>query len=192
MNKTTLFLSSLLLCAFYLSAQTAKQGFDNKAEDNWAYTSNIPFYSQSNNSDIWGNQSNPNGRIPGPFSGSDFLAGRDLDNPYSEQFLQTDSPEHILTFETINIGGLPAELSFNRRHLARIGDCLLKNKVLSFSRVLANNLELFMKRFETPRPTLRILNFLVFDHIGGLNTLLHTLFNKGTVNLRQACFCRNL
>ena len=38
-----------------------------------------------------------------------------------------------------------------------------------------------MKRFETPRPTLRTINFLLFDHIGGLNTLLHTLFNKGTV-----------
>ena len=38
-----------------------------------------------------------------------------------------------------------------------------------------------MKRFETPRPTLKTINFLLFDHIGGLNTLLHTLFNKGTV-----------
>ena len=39
----------------------------------------------------------------------------------------------------------------------------------------------FLKRFETPRPTLKTINFLLFDHIGGLNTLLHTLFNKGTV-----------
>lgn len=39
----------------------------------------------------------------------------------------------------------------------------------------------FLKRFETPRPTLRTLNFLLFDHIGGLNTLFHTLYNKGTV-----------
>ena len=38
-----------------------------------------------------------------------------------------------------------------------------------------------MQRFETPRPTLKTINFLLFDHIGGLNTLLHTLFNKGTV-----------
>ena len=38
-----------------------------------------------------------------------------------------------------------------------------------------------MKRFETPRPTLKTINFLLFDHIGGLNTLFHTLFNKGTV-----------
>ena len=38
-----------------------------------------------------------------------------------------------------------------------------------------------MQRFETPRPALKTLNFLLFDHIGGINTLLHTLFNKGTV-----------
>ena len=39
----------------------------------------------------------------------------------------------------------------------------------------------FLRRFETPRPTLRTLSFLLFDHIGGLNTLLHTLYNKGVV-----------
>ena len=39
----------------------------------------------------------------------------------------------------------------------------------------------FVVRFRTPRPALRTLNFLLFDHIGGINTLLHTLFNKGVV-----------
>jgi long-chain acyl-CoA synthetase len=48
-------------------------------------------------------------------------------------------------------------------------------------KAILHDLTLFMKRFETPRPTLRTINFLLFDHIGGLNTLLHTLFNKGTV-----------
>lgn len=48
-------------------------------------------------------------------------------------------------------------------------------------KAILHDLTLFLKRFETPRPTLRTLNFLLFDHIGGLNTLLHTLFNQGTV-----------
>ena len=48
-------------------------------------------------------------------------------------------------------------------------------------KAILHDLSLFMKRFETPRPTLKTINFLLFDHIGGLNTLLHTLFNKGTV-----------
>jgi len=47
-------------------------------------------------------------------------------------------------------------------------------------KAILHDLTLFMQRFETPRPTLKAINFLLFDHIGGLNTLLHTLFNKGT------------
>jgi long-chain acyl-CoA synthetase len=48
-------------------------------------------------------------------------------------------------------------------------------------KAVLHDLTFFMERFETPRPTLKTINFLLFDHIGGLNTLLHTLFNKGTV-----------
>lgn len=48
-------------------------------------------------------------------------------------------------------------------------------------KAILHDLTLFMQRFETARPGLRTINFLLFDHIGGLNTLLHTLFNKGTV-----------
>ncbi|MCL0044436.1 acyl--CoA ligase, partial [Dehalococcoidia bacterium] len=48
-------------------------------------------------------------------------------------------------------------------------------------KAILHDLTLFLRRFETPRPTLRTINFLLFDHIGGLNTLLHTLFNKGVV-----------
>ena len=48
-------------------------------------------------------------------------------------------------------------------------------------KAILHDLTQFMQRFETPRPTLKTINFLLFDHIGGLNTLLHTLFNKGTV-----------
>jgi long-chain acyl-CoA synthetase len=48
-------------------------------------------------------------------------------------------------------------------------------------KAILHDLALFLKKFETPRPTLRTINFLLFDHIGGINTLLHTLFNKGVV-----------
>lgn len=48
-------------------------------------------------------------------------------------------------------------------------------------KAILHNLDLFLRRFETPRPTLKTINFLLFDHIGGINTLLHTLFNKGVV-----------
>src|SRR5215467_7815756 len=39
----------------------------------------------------------------------------------------------------------------------------------------------FLARYRTSRPTLRTLNFLLFDHIGGINTFFHTIFNGGQV-----------
>lgn len=48
-------------------------------------------------------------------------------------------------------------------------------------KAILHDFQVFLKRFETPRPTLRTLSFLRFDHIGGLNTLFHTLFNRGVV-----------
>jgi acyl-CoA synthetase (AMP-forming)/AMP-acid ligase II len=53
-------------------------------------------------------------------------------------------------------------------------------------KAILHDLTLFLKRFETPRPALTTLNFLLFDHIGGINTLLHTLFNRGVVVAPEA------
>ncbi|MDR1945833.1 MAG: AMP-binding protein [Desulfovibrio sp.] len=39
----------------------------------------------------------------------------------------------------------------------------------------------FLARYRTPRKALRSVALLLFDHIGGLNTLLHMLFNHGQV-----------
>jgi acyl-coenzyme A synthetase/AMP-(fatty) acid ligase len=38
-----------------------------------------------------------------------------------------------------------------------------------------------LEKFKTKRKSLKILNFLLFDHWGGLNTMLHTLSNGGVV-----------
>lgn len=48
-------------------------------------------------------------------------------------------------------------------------------------KAILHDMSAFLQRFETPRPTLRTLAFLLFDHIGGINTLLHTMFNRGVV-----------
>ena len=48
-------------------------------------------------------------------------------------------------------------------------------------KAILHNFENFIERFRTPRQAYRTLNFLMFDHIGGINTLFHTLFNKGLV-----------
>lgn len=48
-------------------------------------------------------------------------------------------------------------------------------------KAILHDLKTFLSRFVTPRPAHRTLGFLLFDHVGGINTLLHTLFNKGVV-----------
>lgn len=68
----------------------------------------------------------------------------------------------------------------------------LRNKnqggIISFSsgtsgepKAILHDTNLFLKKFLTPRKPYITLNFLLFDHIGGLNTMFHTLFNKGTI-----------
>jgi len=42
-----------------------------------------------------------------------------------------------------------------------------------------------LEKFKTKRKSLKILNFLLFDHWGGLNTMLHTLSNGGVVITTQ-------
>jgi len=77
--------------------------------------------------------------------------------------------------------GRKHELIEGLRQKGHSGLILFSTGTTGRPKAILHDLTLFLKRFETPRPTLRTLNFLLFDHIGGINTLLHTLFNKGVV-----------
>ena len=44
-----------------------------------------------------------------------------------------------------------------------------------------HDLELLLKKFKAKKRSFKTLNFLLFDHWGGLNTMFHTLSNAGVV-----------
>ena len=84
-----------------------------------------------------------------------------------------------IVIENGNLKRLPRsqknELLEKLRGLGHAGLVLFSTGTTGRPKAILHDLNLFLEKFETPRPTLTTLNFLLFDHIGGLNTLLHTL-----------------
>lgn len=48
-------------------------------------------------------------------------------------------------------------------------------------KAILHNFDNFLKRYFTHRKAFVTLSFLMFDHVGGINTILHTIFNKGLI-----------
>ena len=47
------------------------------------------------------------------------------------------------------------------------------------SKAAVHDVTLLLEKYKTPRNRLRTISFLLFDHLGGLNTMLYTLSNGG-------------
>ena len=107
----------LSLTSLNLIGQNVSQGFEGTIDDNWNYTTNVPYYDLKGSTDLWGPYSDPNGRIDGAYKGISYMAGRDLDNPHSESVSGQSSPEHILIFETISVNGVASELSMRLNYV---------------------------------------------------------------------------
>jgi acyl-coenzyme A synthetase/AMP-(fatty) acid ligase len=89
--------------------------------------------------------------------------------PVIERSQQTEVHPLIRTVQTRRVPGL---ILFTSGSTGKP-----KGVVHDFGRLL--------QKFQKPRPAMRTLNFLLFDHWGGLNTLLHCLSNNSAVVLPE-------
>lgn len=67
------------------------------------------------------------------------------------------------------------------RGLGNPGLILFSSGSTGQSKGIVHDFGRLFEKFHAQRPALRTISFLLFDHIGGINTLLHTLSNGGTL-----------
>ena len=73
------------------------------------------------------------------------------------------------------------ELYSSLRQRQRPGLVLFTSGTSGEPKAAVHDLPALLEKFKTKRKSLRTVNFLLFDHWGGLNTMFHILSNGGTV-----------
>lgn len=101
-----------------------------------------------------------------------------------EHYYRIDGADAVGFESTGAIADRPLYAELRRR--ARPGLVLFSSGTSGDPKAAVHDFTFLLDKFRVRRTALNTLNFLLFDHWGGLNTLLHTLSNNGvTVTVRD-------
>ena len=105
-----------------------------------------------------------------------------------EEFMHTAEVEHIIQFDDAGAWHLEStgvaashELIRRLRDSGAPGLVLFSSGSTGRNKAVLNDFARLLEKFKVPRQRMVTLTFLLFDHIGGVNTLLYTLSNGGTI-----------
>jgi acyl-CoA synthetase (AMP-forming)/AMP-acid ligase II len=89
-------------------------------------------------------------------------------------------------FERISATRVEHQLLATLRRRMHAGLVLFSTGTTGPPKAILHDFHSFFSRYRTRRAAFRTVSFLMFDHIGGLNTLFHTLFNRGCLIMPQS------
>lgn len=112
-----------------------------------------------------------------------------------QEFLEIAQVERIITIDendNITYNKLPFQkthILYNElRHRNHPGLVLFSSGSTGKSKAALHDLSNILEKFKIRKKKMRTITFLLYDHIGGVNTLLYVLSNGGTIITTQ---CRN-
>lgn len=121
----------------------------------------------------------------------------------SEEFRKISEVEkRIIIDKDDNLSIKGADIKSNHELIKKLQDkqkaglILFTSGSTGKSKAMIHDFDTILEKFETPRPAKTTITFLLFDHIGGINTLFHVLSNGGcivTVSDRSpTTICKNI